>query len=119
MHNKDVMPPTHQSSAWANGRPVPPPDRLSNFYRNTITSCSTLLLSRKRERLATENAQLEDLIQQFMDGTKLSETVLDSQNPLFVVNGRANLNHKPPVVLVKPTVQNANIINSTVQRQMI
>ena len=54
-----------------------------------------------------------------MEGTQLSETVLDEQNPLFVVNGRANLNHKPPVVLAKPTVQNANIIDNTVQRQMI
>ena len=78
-----------------------------------------IAIEKERERLTTENAQLEDLIQQFMEGTQLSETALDSQNPLFVVNGRANLNHKPPVRLVKPTVQNANIISSSVNRQML
>lgn len=121
MRSKDVMPPTHQSSAWsANGHPVAPPDRLSNFYRKyNNVMLDTIAIEKERERLATENAQLEDLIKQFMEGTQLSETVLDEQNPLFVVNGRANLNHKPPVVLAKPTVQNANIIDNTVQRQMI
>ena len=79
----------------------------------------TIAIEKERERLATENAQLEDLIQQFISGTQLSETVLDEENPLFVVNGRANLNHKPPVRLVKPTVQSANIISATVDRQMI
>lgn len=118
---KHEIPPAHQSSAWSkNGRPVPPSDRLSNFYRKyNQATLDTIAIEKERERLSTENAQLEDLIQQFLSGTQLSETVLDDENPLFVVNGRANLNHKPPVRLVKPTVQNANIISSTVNRQMI
>ena len=118
---KHETPPAHQASAWSkNGRPVPPSDRLSNFYRKyNQAMLDTIAIEKERERLSTENTQLEDLIQQFISGTQLSETVLDEENPLFVVNGRANLNHKPPVRLVKPTVQNANIISSTVNRQML
>lgn len=35
-----------------------------------------------------ENVQLEDLIQQYLDGTKVSDKILSDDNPLFVVNGR-------------------------------
>jgi hypothetical protein len=32
--------------------------------------------------------QLQDLISQYIDGTRLTADVLDDDNPLFVINGR-------------------------------
>ena len=113
------MPPLHQSSAWShNQRPINPPDRLSNFYRKyNHVLMDTISIEKERERLTQENTQLQDLIGQFISGTKLDETVLDDANPLFVINGRANLNHNPPVRLAKPTVQSANAISSSTSKQ--
>ena len=118
--NKEYeMPPAHQSSMWShNERPIPPPDRLSNFYRKyNHVLIDTISIEKERTRLQQENTQLQDLIQQFISGTKLDETVLDEANPLFVVNGRANLNHNPPVRLIKPTIQSANAIASSTSKQ--
>jgi hypothetical protein len=114
------VPPLHQSSMWShNGRPIAPPDRLSNYYRKyNHVLMDTISIEKERERLSQENAQLQDLIQQFISGTKLEETVLDDANPLFVVNGRANLNHQPPVRKIMPTIQSANAIASTTSNQM-
>jgi dynein regulatory complex subunit 2 len=141
----------HQSSVWSlpsatqsNKEFVTPMDRLSNFYRhyNKIL-LDNIAIAKEKERLQLENAQLQDLIQQYMDGTKISNEILRDDNPLFVVNGRyvrsfsciyflffipdfllvffffffrANLNHDPPVRRVKPLIQDAvEIRNATVR----
>lgn len=118
-NKKFDVPPLHQSSAWShNQRPINPPDRLSNFYRKyNHVLMDTIGIEKERDRLSQENDQLQDLIQQFISGTKLDETVLDDANPLFVINGRANLNHNPPVRMVKPTIQSANAITSSTSKQ--
>ena len=73
----------------------------------------------EQKRLEEENSQLEDLVQQYMEGTQLSETTLNEDNPLFVVNGRANLNAPIPVRMAGgPTVQDTRAIYSTTQRQV-
>jgi hypothetical protein len=85
------MPAPHQSSTWQHDghTPVMPPDRLQNFYRryNKIL-LDNVAISKEKERLQMENAQLQDLIQQYVDGTQLSDQTLANDNPLFVVNGR-------------------------------
>jgi len=68
---------------------IPPADRLANFYRKynrILLDC--IAIDKEKERLSKENAQLEDLIQQFVDGTKISDSTLVEDNPLFVINGR-------------------------------
>eukprot|EP00605_Chrysophyceae_sp_TOSAG23-4_P001031 GSChrysophyteH1.ASY1.ANO1.1133.1 assembled CDS len=93
--------------------------KLSNFYRKyNHVLMDTIGIEKERDRLKQENQQLQDLIQQFISGTQLDETVLDDANPLFVVNGRANLNHNPPVRLIKPTVQSANAISASTNKQI-
>ena len=90
-HHKSNMPAPHQSSTWQHDQntPVLPPDRLQNFYRryNKIV-LDNVAISKEKERLQTENAQLQDLIQQYIQGTQLSDDTLAGDNPLFVVNGR-------------------------------
>ncbi len=81
----------HQSSVWAHDARsyVPHADRMANFYRkyNKIL-LDNIAINKEKERLQVENAQLQDLIQQYMDGMKISDEILADDNPLFVVNGR-------------------------------
>ena len=81
----------HQSSVWSpdDRQYILPNDRLSNFYKkyNRIL-LDNVAINKEKERLTLENAQLQDLIQQYLDGTRISNEVLANDNPLFVVNGR-------------------------------
>ena len=121
---------------------ITPEDRLWNFHRKynqALLDC--LAIEREKTRLDRENSQLQDLITQFINGTRVSDEILSGDNPLFVVNGRfvffssfyfsiiiyqfffvyllkyfvyrANLNHVPPVRAIKPTIQDATVIQST------
>lgn len=100
------------------GENVAPPERLKNFHKkyNKIL-LQTISIEKERDRLSTENAQLEDLISQFMSGMEVNDDILAGENPLFVVNGRANLNHVPPVRSDAPAVQDAVQIDATATRQ--
>jgi hypothetical protein len=84
------VPPPHQSSVWnTDNAAIPASDRLANFYKKyNRVLLDNIAIEKERSRLATENAQLEDLLQQYMDGTRLTDTTLAEDNPLFVVNGR-------------------------------
>lgn len=81
----------HQSSVWSNDQRqyVLANDRLANFYKkyNKIL-LDNIAIGKEKDRLMLENAQLQDLIEQYLDGTKISDAVLSDDNPLFVVNGR-------------------------------
>jgi hypothetical protein len=114
-HGNIVLPPAYQSSSvTADGSFVDFTDRMANFYRkyNKII-LDNIAIENERNRLIQENAQLEDLIQQFLDGNKLTGDILADDNPLFVVNGRANLNYVPQVRDVGPTVQEGNFITAS------
>lgn len=114
-------PPAHQSSVWTLDeiQPVPDNERLANFYRKyNKVMLDNVAINKEKDRLELENAQLQDLIQQYMSGMQLDTMTLADDNPLFVVNGRANLNHAPPVRKVKIVSQEANNIISTTQRQI-
>lgn len=108
-----------QSGAFDDeGNYTAPQDRLQKFYlkyNKVLMDC--ISVEKEKERLEEENDQLQDLIKQYIDGTQLPDGTLDADNPLFVVNGRANLNAPMPVRMIAPTVQEANVISSTAQRQ--
>jgi hypothetical protein len=111
----------HQSSVWTHGAEsdfVPSYDRLGNFYHkyNKIL-LDNVAINKEKERLAMENAQLQDLIQQYTEGLQINNDILSHDNPLLVINGRANLNHDPPVRKMKPTIQDAVQISATNTRQ--
>jgi hypothetical protein len=98
----------------SDGAFVHPSDRLRNFYtKYNKVLLDTISIDREKERLANENAQLSDLIEQYLAGTQLGANTLLEDNPLFVVNGRANLNKPLPVSAVGPTVQEAGVIVTT------
>ena len=97
---------------------VVPAERLKNFHKKyNKVLLQTISIEGERDRLQTENRQLEDLIEQFMSGMQINDDILAGDNPLFVVNGRANLNHVPPVRTDGPAVQDAVQINAITTRQ--
>lgn len=95
-----IIPPNNQTSVWSHPIPnqnsdsqtphfIAPEDRLWNFHRKynqALLDC--LAIEREKNRLERENAQLQDLITQFINGTRVSDEILSTDNPLFVVNGR-------------------------------
>ncbi len=117
-----VKPLAHQSSVWTHDESqfVPANERLANFYRkyNKIM-LDNVAISKEKERLELENAQLQDLIAQYVSGTTLDQSTLAEDNPLFVVNGRTALNHAPPVRHKKIVSQDAGSIIAASTRQMI
>lgn len=113
---------TAQSSVWAPPNSispteeqfVAPEDRMLNFHRKYNKALlDTIAIDKEKQRLTEENAQLQDLITQFINGTRVSDAILSDDNPLFVINGRANLNHNPPVRAIRPTIQDAATIQNT------
>lgn len=113
---------TAQSSVWAppnsinptEEKFVAPEDRMLNFHRKYNKALlDTIAIDKEKQRLMEENAQLQDLITQFINGTRVSDAILSDDNPLFVINGRANLNHNPPVRAIRPTIQDAATIQNT------
>lgn len=118
-----TLPPAYQSTVWneESNQYVPPSERLAKFYRiyNKVL-LDNIAIDKERTRLQEENSQLEDLVSQYVDGLGLNQQVLNEDNPLFVVNGRANLNHVPPVrKAMHPTVQDAAQITNTNIRQHV
>jgi len=115
------VPVLYQSSVWADPESttfVAYEDRLWHFQRRyNRVLLESLALDKESDRLLSENQQLEDLILQYNEGTTLTDEVLCDDNPLFVVNGRANLNHAPRVRQIKPTTQDAIQILNTVALQ--
>ncbi|CAM9182045.1 unnamed protein product [Ectocarpus fasciculatus] len=123
MNNANIPPPPpNQSSVWtsqySSAVSVPIPDRMQNFFRKYNKALlDTIAVEKERDRLALENVQLQELIGQYVSGTQISDEVLAADNPLFVVNGRTNFNHAPPVRSSRPLIQDGNAIQATVSRQ--
>ena len=101
------------------GEPVPPMERLSKFYqRMNRAILDKAVIEQERDRLANENAQvgldivqqiyclnisfpqLQDMIKQYLEGLTIRPDLLNSDNPLLVINGRASLNR--PLHVDKP-----------------
>lgn len=114
-----ALPPAYQSAAVSvDGGFVDFNDRMANFHRKyNKVILDNIAIENERNRLIQENAQLEDLIEQFLAGNKLTEDTLAEDNPLFVVNGRASLNYVPAVRDAGPTVQEGNFITASAARQ--
>mmetsp|Transcript_28244 Transcript_28244/g.71697 ORF Transcript_28244/g.71697 Transcript_28244/m.71697 type:complete len:550 (-) Transcript_28244:420-2069(-) len=70
---------------------------LDNFFKRfNKVHLDVLAIKKEKQRLRSENLQLRSILKQFLDGVAVSEEVLQKPNPLFVVNGRVNLNYVPP-----------------------
>lgn len=69
-------------------------DALDLFWRRyNRTLLEKLVMERRREALAAENAQLQAVLSQYLQGLSLSDDALAAPegNPLLVVNGRTGI----------------------------
>ena len=82
----------------ADGAPVEEWNYLDQFYKKyNKVLLDKLAIERERERLQRENNDLQAILKQYFDGVSVNDAVMKSSNPLFVVNGRVNLNQPLPV----------------------
>jgi hypothetical protein len=66
---------------------------LNNFYRMYNKALlDKLSIEKDKERLQKENADLQSILKQYIDGISVNDDVMNSLNPLLVLNGRVNLN---------------------------
>jgi len=99
----------HGTGVHADGTPVEEAEYLDNFFRKyNKVLLDKLAIEKERNRLHRENADLQAILKQYLDGIAVSEDVMSAPNPLLVVNGRVNLNAPPVRHAVKPTVVEAS-----------
>ncbi|KAG7401273.1 Dynein regulatory complex subunit 2 [Phytophthora boehmeriae] len=83
-----------QPQGLNDGVPVSEWEYLDLFWkRHNKVVLDELALRREKERVANENRELQTILQQYLAGISISPSVLDSANPLLVVNGRLRLHH--------------------------
>jgi len=78
------------------GTPVEEWNYLDNFYKKyNKVLMDKMTIEREQQRLQQENADLQAILKQYLDGISVTEDVMNSSNPLLVVNGKVNLNSMP------------------------
>ncbi|KAG5458620.1 MAG: hypothetical protein BJ554DRAFT_1122 [Olpidium bornovanus] len=66
-------------------------EALNRFYkRHNKVLLDKLALDDQKRALQEENENLRAILKQYLDGISVNEEVLNTVNPLFVVNGRTN-----------------------------
>ncbi|KAL7751025.1 hypothetical protein RI367_003605 [Sorochytrium milnesiophthora] len=66
---------------------------LTNFYkRYNKVLLNKLALEATKTNLESENQTLRALLKSYLDGISVNEEVMQAANPLFVVNGKTNVN---------------------------
>ena len=72
-------------------QPVGKHDMLVNFWkRYNKAQLDQLAAQKERTTLETENTRLRAILKQYLDGISVSESVLQQQNTLMVVNYKTN-----------------------------
>ena len=106
--------PEINSQGYAGDKNVEEWDYLENFFKKSNKALlDKLAVERQRDRLRKENADLQSILKQYLDGISVNEEVLKKPNPLLVVNGRVNLNAPPVQVGGMPTRIDGNHMVNT------
>ena len=70
---------------------------LDNFYKRfNKVLLDKLAIEKQKATLEKENMFFKSLLKQYLDGVSVNDDVINSNNPLFVINSKVNLN-RPPV----------------------
>lgn len=103
-----------------NGKDVEEWNSLDCFYKKfNKAMVDKLAIERERDRLKSENSQLQSLLKRYLDGIAVNDDVLTSYNPLLVVNGKTNIQMPPVRELGNPTIQEGNtlVVNNRLSYQ--
>ena len=106
--------PEINSQGYAGDKNVEEWDYLENFFKKSNKALlDKLAVERQRDQIEKENADLQSILKQYLDGISVNEEVLKKPNPLLVVNGRVNLNAPPVQVGGMPTRIDGNHMVNT------
>jgi len=92
-------------------------DALESFFkRYNKVMLSKIAVEKEKERLHEENQALQKLLKQYLDGVTVTPELMNSLNPLLVVNGKVNITNRADARQAKPntvTVVEGNHMVST------
>ena len=92
---------------------------MDNFYKRfNKVLLDKLAIQKQKQTLEKENAFFKSLLKQYLDGVSVNDDVMNSNNPLLVVNGKVYLNRPPieradKVVVVEGNSEISNIAMQT------
>lgn len=73
-----------------------------------------LAIEKQKSTLEKENMFFKSLLKQYLDGVSVNDDVMNSNNPLLVVNNKVNLN-RPPVEKMDNGVPHKTVIEANVE----
>ncbi|KAL9653138.1 hypothetical protein ABK040_006354 [Willaertia magna] len=81
-------------------------EQLNRFYKRfNKVLLDNMALEQEKEHLVAQNKKLRQMLKQYLDGISVNEDVLNTKNPLFVVEG---LNRPKEEVIIESNVNNNN-----------
>merc|ERR1719181_1465023 len=88
----DIRKSLQATATGKDGHAVEEWDYLNNFFkRYNKVLLDVMAIERERERLGNENGDLRSILKQYLDGISVNEDVINSPNPLLVVNHKTNI----------------------------
>jgi hypothetical protein len=93
---------------------------MDNFYkRYNKVLLDKLSIQKQKQTLEKENAFFKSLLKQYLDGVSVNDDVMNSHNPLLVVNNKVYLN-RPPIEKADKVVViegNTEVTNMALQKK--
>jgi hypothetical protein len=88
----DVSKSLQASATGRDGKQVEEWDYLNHFFKRfNKVLLDEFAISREKKRLEQENADLRAILKQYLDGISVNDDVLNSTNPLLIMNSRTNV----------------------------
>jgi dynein regulatory complex subunit 2 len=92
-------------------------ENLEQFYkRSNKVLLDKVAIEKQKGSLGQENSFFKSLLKQYLDGVSVNNDVMNSNNPLLVVNNKVSLNRPPVQKLTNPLqiplVEGNHIVNN-------
>lgn len=86
---------------------------LDNFHKRfNKVLLDKAAIEKQKVQLNKENMFFKSLLKQYLDGVSVNEDVMQSPNPLLVLNNRINLNRPVKELAEKPVIEANQVINT-------
>ena len=88
----EVRKALQSSAAGKDGAPIEEWNYLDHFFKRfNKVMLDVMAIEKERDRLAHQNGDLRSILKQYLDGISVNEDVINSPNPLLVVNHKTNI----------------------------
>jgi len=114
----EVRKALQSSAAGKDGAPIEEWNYLDHFFqRFNKVMLDVMAIEKERDRLGKQNSDLRSILKQYLDGISVNEDVINSPNPLLVVNHKTNIvmpaSYKAPAQ--HTIVEGSHAINNVLQ----